>query len=139
MMQFSKFISFASKYPLRQQQAVAQLRRFGASGKNQFRSYSKSTKQGHENHHMYPVEQEPDQSYTSFILVCCFCSFISYRRMIYVIYGPSGNNVCYSVSIVQFIRCLIWVRLTHSKRLQISRTLCFMALDLFISGCLCQL
>ncbi|CAN1822146.1 hypothetical protein LINPERHAP1_LOCUS29877 [Linum perenne] len=28
MMQFSKFISFASKYPLRQQQAVAQLRRF---------------------------------------------------------------------------------------------------------------
>ncbi|CAN1822149.1 Protein SCO1 homolog 2, mitochondrial [Linum perenne] len=75
MMQFSKFISFASKYPLRQQQAVAQLRRFGASGKNQFRSYSKSTKQGHENHHMYPVEQEPDQSYTSFILPVALLGF----------------------------------------------------------------
>ncbi|CAN1822147.1 Protein SCO1 homolog 2, mitochondrial [Linum perenne] len=113
MMQFSKFISFASKYPLRQQQAVAQLRRFGASGKNQFRSYSKSTKQGHENHHMYPVEQEPDQSYTSFILVCCFCSFISYRRMIYVIYGPSGNN---PVALLGFGGLAAYIHYNDEKR-----------------------
>ncbi|CAN1224691.1 Protein SCO1 homolog 2, mitochondrial [Linum grandiflorum] len=72
MMPLRQFILFASKYPLRQQhQPLSQLRRFSISRKNQSRTFSKSNKQGHEkrdSHLVSPVEEQPDQSYASFIL-----------------------------------------------------------------------